>query len=50
MRVRRRDIEAAAAECAARARLRIEAPITAIYSRRDGVVAWQACIDRDSPL
>lgn len=49
MRMRRRDIEAAAAECAARARLRIEAPITAIYSRRDGVVAWQACIDRDSP-
>lgn len=24
-------------------------PVTAIYSRRDGVVAWQACIDRWSP-
>jgi esterase/lipase len=43
------DIEALAAECEARARRRIQAPITAIYSRRDGVVAWQACIDRASP-
>jgi pimeloyl-ACP methyl ester carboxylesterase len=24
-------------------------PVTAIYSRRDGVVAWQACIDKWSP-
>jgi len=24
-------------------------PITAIYSKRDGVVAWQACIDERSP-
>jgi predicted esterase YcpF (UPF0227 family) len=24
-------------------------PVTAIYSKRDGVVAWQACIDRWSP-
>jgi pimeloyl-ACP methyl ester carboxylesterase len=24
-------------------------PITTIFSRRDGVVAWQACIDRTSP-
>ena len=28
----------------------IRAPITAIYTRRDGVVSWRACIDRDSPL
>jgi hypothetical protein len=24
-------------------------PVTAIYSRRDGVVAWRACIDTWSP-
>jgi pimeloyl-ACP methyl ester carboxylesterase len=24
----------------------IRVPITAIYSRRDGVVSWEACIDR----
>ncbi len=24
-------------------------PVTAIYSKRDGVVAWQACIDERSP-
>ena len=24
-------------------------PVSAIYSRRDGIVAWQACIDRWSP-
>jgi len=24
-------------------------PVTALYSRRDGVVAWQACIDQWSP-
>jgi esterase/lipase len=42
------DLDAIEAECEARARRPIEAPITAIYSRRDGVVAWQACIDRAS--
>ena len=24
-------------------------PLTVIYSRRDGIVAWQACIDHASP-
>jgi thioesterase domain-containing protein len=24
-------------------------PVTAVYSKRDGVVAWQACIDQWSP-
>lgn len=28
---------------------RIRVPITAIFSRRDGVVAWKACIDHRSP-
>lgn len=27
----------------------IKVPITAIFTRRDGVVAWPACIDRASP-
>jgi thioesterase domain-containing protein len=27
----------------------IEVPVTAIYSKRDGIVAWRACIDRWSP-
>ena len=43
------DLDAIEAECEARACRPIEAPITAIYSRRDGVVAWQACIDHTSP-
>jgi pimeloyl-ACP methyl ester carboxylesterase len=43
------DLDAVEAECEARASRPIEAPITAIYSRRDGVVAWQACLDRTSP-
>ena len=27
----------------------IRVPLTAIWSRRDGIVAWQACLDRVSP-
>jgi pimeloyl-ACP methyl ester carboxylesterase len=27
----------------------LSVPVTAIYSKRDGIVAWQACIDRWSP-
>ncbi|MFO1394769.1 MAG: alpha/beta fold hydrolase [Steroidobacteraceae bacterium] len=27
----------------------LEVPVTAVYSKRDGIVAWQACIDRWSP-
>ncbi len=27
----------------------IRVPLTAIYSRRDGVVSWRACVDRVSP-
>jgi pimeloyl-ACP methyl ester carboxylesterase len=34
---------------AERDRTPIRVPITAIYSRRDGIVAWEACIDRASP-
>ena len=27
----------------------IQVPITAVYSRRDGIVAWEACLDQDNP-
>ena len=27
----------------------IRVPLTAVFSKRDGIVAWQACIDRSSP-
>jgi hypothetical protein len=29
-----------------RNRIPITVPVTAVYSRRDGIVAWQACIDK----
>ena len=32
-----------------RQRTPIKVPITAIYSKTDGVVAWQACVDELSP-
>lgn len=37
------------ARIAERGRVPIETPITAIWSRNDGIVAPEACIDRDSP-
>ncbi len=44
------DDEARLAEMEARMhereRRRITVPVTAIYSKNDGVVAWEACIDR----
>lgn len=32
-----------------RDRVTIRVPVTAIFSKRDGVVSWQACIDRTNP-
>ncbi len=40
------DLDAMEAEVAAREETPLRTPVTAIYSKRDGVVAWQACIDR----
>ena len=40
------DLDALEAEIAAREKTPLQTPVTAIYSKRDGVVAWQACIDR----
>ena len=47
MRRRGIDVEALAAEIEVRNQISLTTPVTAIYSRRDAVVAWEACIDRD---
>lgn len=39
------DLDEIEANVAARDAVPLTVPVTAIYSRRDGVVAWQACID-----
>lgn len=46
------DLDAIEAEVELRKRVPLRVPVTAIYSRRDGVVAWQACIDPegDAPI
>jgi pimeloyl-ACP methyl ester carboxylesterase len=43
------DLDEIEAEVAARNSQPLETSITAIYSRTDSVVAWQACIDHHSP-
>ena len=43
------DLDAIEAEIAARENTPLQTPVTAIYSKSDGVVAWQACIDRYNP-
>jgi len=43
------DLDAIEREIDARNATPIRVPITAIYSRADGVVAWEACIDRCNP-
>jgi hypothetical protein len=42
------DIEAIAAEVEMRNRIAFTTPVLALYSRRDAVVAWQACIDANA--
>ena len=44
------DVEAIAAEVEQRSRMgNLEVPVVAIYSRTDSIVAWQACIDGQTP-
>jgi pimeloyl-ACP methyl ester carboxylesterase len=43
------DLEQVERTVAARYEVPLRVPVTAIYSRRDGIVAWRACIDRWSP-
>jgi pimeloyl-ACP methyl ester carboxylesterase len=45
-RARGQDLEKIEQRIAARYRQPLRVPVAAIYSKRDGVVAWQACIDR----
>jgi pimeloyl-ACP methyl ester carboxylesterase len=42
------DLDAIEAAVAERNRIPIRVPVTAIYSRYDGVVAWRACVDESS--
>ena len=40
------DLDEIEADIAARDEVPLKTPVTAIFSKRDGVVSWQACIDR----
>ena len=44
------DLDAVEAEIRAREEVPLRVPVTALYSRLDGVVAWQACVDRTEAL
>jgi esterase/lipase len=41
------DVDAIAAAVELRNQICLRTPVTAIYSRADAIVAWQACIDRN---
>lgn len=43
------DLDAVESHVEARYERVLSTPVTAIYSRSDGIVAWRACIDRRSP-
>ena len=43
------DLDAVEEEVSAMTAEPVGVPITAIYSRRDQVVSWQACLDRRDP-
>lgn len=43
------DVEAMAAEARQRQQTPIQVPIAAVFSRIDGVVTWEACIDYENP-
>jgi len=43
------DLDAIEAEVEARNAKPLDVPVTAIYSRFDAIVAWEACIDRVNP-
>ena len=44
------DLDEIEATVAAREAVPLQVPVTAIYSKHDNVVAWQACIDRVNPV
>jgi pimeloyl-ACP methyl ester carboxylesterase len=43
------DLDEVATEIAERYRVPLRVPVTAIYSKRDGIVAWQSCLDAWTP-
>ena len=47
--VLRQDLDEIEKEVHARNQIPIDAPLTAIYSKRDKVVQWEACIDHFNP-
>ena len=49
MRQRGIDVDAIAADVERRNQIALNTQVIAIYSRRDAMVAWQACIDRNTP-
>jgi pimeloyl-ACP methyl ester carboxylesterase len=42
------DLDAIDREIRRREQVPLRVPVTAVYSRRDGIVNWEACIDRKS--
>jgi pimeloyl-ACP methyl ester carboxylesterase len=48
-RSRGHDLEQVERAVADRYAIPLRVPVTAVYSKRDGIVAWRACIDRWSP-
>lgn len=48
-RARGHDLDGIEREVAERFTTPLQVPVAALYSKRDGVVAWQACIDHWSP-
>lgn len=44
------DLERIERQIEARRSRPLAVPVTAFYSRRDGIVAWRACLARDEPL
>ena len=42
------DVDAMEAQVESRNRMSLTTPVTAIYSRADAVVTWEACIDRQA--
>jgi len=49
-RARGTDFDEIDAFIAERERTPIQVPVTAVYSKSDGVVDWRACIDRSNPF
>ena len=44
------DLDELERKVAARSAVPLRVPVTALYSRLDGVVAWQACVNLSEPL